>query len=102
MSPEAAQLAQYMSDLSEEAYCAGWMQDLEYDLWTAVVRGSRPYGRLQISDEQIAHLGRLSAECSGWIYFDDTTGETWIPLNRWRSKYEERVAGTETVEGPVT
>jgi hypothetical protein len=30
------QLADYMSDLSEEAYSAGWMNGLEYALWDAL------------------------------------------------------------------
>jgi hypothetical protein len=39
LTPAQLELAEYMSDLSEEAYCAGWMRDLEYALWDAAYGG---------------------------------------------------------------
>ena len=33
LTPPQRQLADFMSDLSENAYCAGWMSGLEYALW---------------------------------------------------------------------
>jgi hypothetical protein len=39
LTPAQCELAKYMSDLSEEAYCAGWMQGLEYALWQVLVEG---------------------------------------------------------------
>ena len=33
------ELAEAMSDISEDAYCTGWMQDLEYGLWRIVETG---------------------------------------------------------------
>jgi hypothetical protein len=32
LSPQARALADYMSELSEEAYSAGWMMGLEFEL----------------------------------------------------------------------
>ena len=37
-------LAEYMSELSEEAFFAGWMEGLEYALWKAVVENPFTYG----------------------------------------------------------
>lgn len=52
LTPSQRALAEYMSDLSEDAYCAGWM------------------------------LG-------GWIVFDDTTQETWLPMGEWERRFAE-------------
>jgi hypothetical protein len=76
-------LADYMSELSEEAYCAGWMMDLEYDLWNAVLGHSNEYGRLALGDAEISRLNKLAKECGGWVIFDDATQETWVPMAEW-------------------
>ena len=47
------ELAEYMSQISEEAYSAGWFSDLEYILWNAVTGGKREFGRYFISDNDI-------------------------------------------------
>lgn len=77
-----------MSDLSEQAYCAGWMDGLEHVLWSVVTGGSRRYGFLQITDEHIEKLKELSDTCGGWIIFDDEKGETFIPFDEWLHIYE--------------
>lgn len=89
LSLEAIVLADYMSELSEEAFLAGWMQDLELDLWRAVVQGPREHGRLQITVEHIARLRELSASAAGWIVFDDEQEEMWHPLPEWEARYEQ-------------
>lgn len=76
-----------MSDLSDAAYSAEWMQGLEYSLWDAILHGPQKYGRLSITAEHISALRHLSEACSGWIYFDDAKGETWISLLEWEVKY---------------
>jgi len=88
MNSKQKQLAEYMSGKSEEAYYAGWMKGLEYALWEAVLEGPKNYGRLQIQEEHIHELKKLSDACDGWVYFDDSTEETFIPLAEWQKKYE--------------
>lgn len=88
MHPKEKQLADYMSDLSERSYCASWMDGLEYVLWSAIVKGARKYGRLEITDEHIAKLKALSDDCGGWVIFDDEAGETFVPLDKWLGIYE--------------
>jgi len=77
----------YMSDLSEEGYSAGWEQNLEYDLWDAVVNGPRKYGHLDITEQQISKLRELAAACGGWIIFDDVHEETFVPIEEWIKLY---------------
>ena len=60
-----------MSELSEEAYFAGRMEGLEYALWKAVVENPFEYGLLQLTEQHIAELTKLSNACGGWIVFDD-------------------------------
>ena len=92
MKPEEKELATYMSDLSEQSYCAGWMDGLEYSLWDAVIHGRRKYGLMEITDEHIAKLKELSGACGGWIIFDDEKGETFVPLDEWLGIYESNQA----------
>jgi hypothetical protein len=88
LDPAARALAEYMSDLSEEAYYAAWMQDLEFDLWSAVIGGPRTYGRLEITGAHLARLTELSAAANGWIVFDDAQEETLVPLADWKRRFE--------------
>ena len=93
MTPEAAALRDYMSDLSEEAWYAGWMMDLEYALWDAVEHGPRSYGRLDITQQHIANLRELSAACGGWIRFAaDAPEEEFVSLDTWKRLATERAA----------
>ena len=88
MEPDATELMKYMSDLSERAYCAGWMDGLEYALWKAVLEGRLKYGRMQITRAHTAKLKELSDRCGGWIAWDDASGEMFVPLGRWQKMYE--------------
>jgi hypothetical protein len=80
-------LAECMSELSEEAYCAGWMLELEYALWEALVDGRSEYGRLELTDEHRSRLRQLSDECGGWVVFDEVTEETWLPTAEWQARF---------------
>jgi hypothetical protein len=65
------------------------MHDLEFKLWTVVVGGSRKgYGRVVLSDVEVARLRSLSEGCGGWIYFDETTEETFAPAQEWVVRFE--------------
>ena len=87
LTPAQAELERYMSDLSEEAYCAGWMQGLEYALWEVVLGELGEYGRLVLSQEHRMRLRNLSQACGGWIVFDDESEETWIPTAEWEQRF---------------
>lgn len=82
-------LAQYMSDLSEEAYSAGWMNGLEDALWEVVLGDRREYSHATFTDEHAVELRRLSA-CGGWIVFDDSREETWVSLAEWQTRFQGR------------
>jgi len=73
-----------MSQLSEQAYAAGWMEGLEYALWKALVDGPYRYGRLQLIDNHIRELRKLSEACGGWIRFHDAGEEAFVSLEQWQ------------------
>ena len=85
MNTAAKALAYYMSGLSQDAYCAGWMDDLEFDLWHAVVEGPLRYGCLDLTREYIQHLSTLSQACGGWIMWRG--GQEFVSLSEWQSVY---------------
>jgi hypothetical protein len=93
LTEEQRMLADFMSELSEEAYCAGWMDGLEFALWEALTEERASYGRLEFDETQVNRLRALSSSCGGWIVFEDIGEETWIPLRDWTSRFAEWKAG---------
>lgn len=90
LTSEQRALADYMSELSEEAYCAGWMTDLEFDLWECLTTNRNTYSRLTVTDIHRTRLRQLSDACGGWIVFDDKNGESFIPLPEWIKIYDDK------------
>jgi hypothetical protein len=87
LTPQQRELAVYMSELSEHAFSAGWMEGLEQALWRAVVSGPFRYGHLTLTIEHVQKLSALSKACGGWITFDDDLEECFVPLERWVEQY---------------
>ncbi|HEX8426538.1 hypothetical protein [Hymenobacter sp.] len=71
-----------MSQISEEAWAAGWMEGLEYALWHIVLNGPARYGWEFISESTIKQLKQLSQQTGEWIIYDDVTKETAITLSK--------------------
>jgi len=87
LTPDQRRLAGFMSDLSEEAYCAGWMDGLEYALWDVLVCNRTEYGRLSVTVEHRTKLKELADSCGGWIVFDDVTEQTWVSRVAWDARF---------------
>jgi hypothetical protein len=81
-------LSDFMSEISEEAYCAVWMDGLEYVLWYVTLSGPANYGRKFIDEQIILKLKRLSEDASSWIVFDDDNWETAVPLPIWQEMFQ--------------
>lgn len=86
LNEEQKQLANFMSELSEEAFSAGWMKNLEYNLWRIMKREQSVYGRLKVTNEMIEKLNFLSKNVKGWIYFDVDESEKYISYIEWDAK----------------
>jgi hypothetical protein len=105
LTPAQRALADYMSELSEEAYYAGWMNGLEFALWEAMLSGHSDYGpvTLTLSETPREKLRQLAEACGGWIIFDDATEETFLPATDWTAHYgawQRLRASTKTVAQP--
>lgn len=84
-------LATFMSEISEYCYSAGWMQNLEYALWNAVINGERKYGQSYITEADISTLIKLSTDADAWIVYDDDKEETALSLKEWTEKFKKDV-----------
>ena len=84
-------LADFMSDISERCYYAGWMQNLEYVLWDSLINGERKYGHDNISKNDIDTLRDFSNKANAWIIFSDETEETAVDLHEWKKKFQKDI-----------
>jgi hypothetical protein len=89
LTPSQRALADYMSELSEDAYCAGWLVGLEFELWALMQGNQRDFGFLEFSGEEARRLRELSDRCAGWIIYDRDTEETWMPTSEWEQWYSK-------------
>jgi hypothetical protein len=87
MNNKQQALCDFMSEISEEAYYASWMEDLEYVLWYAVLHGPADYGRKFIDEQTISQLKQLSKDADSWIIFDDDKWETAVTLPLWEGMF---------------
>ena len=99
----ALALLELMEDISEEGWCAGWMDGLEESLWWIAHGGDPMYGRCLVSEERVTALRGLADRAGGWWYFDDEKPiggdleETFIALEEWEQRFATR-AQPEWVE----
>ncbi len=103
LNKEQAELAQLMSDISEQSYAAGWMSGNEYRIWSMLKNNILIDGAYSFSVEQRNNLIFLSKKIGGWIFWDDETYYTFIDAEAWAHKYEcdmPRVSQPEN-ESPV-
>jgi hypothetical protein len=82
-------LMEAMWRISEEAWSAGWMKDLEFHLWRIVLGGPEKYGHMLIDGPLILELKSLSDQAGGWILYDAVDQETWIDKAAWTAVYDE-------------
>lgn len=78
-------LANRMSEISEECYCAQWLDNLEYSLFCLMLKGGGEFGQDEVSAEDAVALRCLAKLSDSWIVWDD--GEKAMPLAEWIQKY---------------
>lgn len=74
-------LVALMSAISEECWCASWLNNNEYALWK--IAGGSEYGQGIISDRQARLLADLSAEAGGWFRWDGSRGLVFMSTEEW-------------------
>jgi len=84
-TPEQRLLARFMSTLSEDYWCAGWMTGCEYALWAdltgAEVRGNKGWSISQTDKEELQVLQKLTG---GWVYWpEELEQRIFLPTQEW-------------------
>lgn len=73
-NPQA--LRWFMSHLSEENWCAGWLIDLEHVLWDEISNPER------ISNSDALRLASMAKACGCWCMFEKTVSlEEWVTIH---------------------
>lgn len=88
-------LRQLISDLSNEHWCASWLDGCEFELWHFVVNGPGRWGLLDITQGQIEELRRLSDEVGGWFTWpddDNVHGALFVPMGEWLAMYQKHTS----------
>lgn len=81
------ELCATMSDISEDCYCAGWMNGLEFAIWSAMQDGDLRYGMGEMDADQLERCRMLAKELDGWvIWFDDDYDES-LPVDEWGPRF---------------
>jgi hypothetical protein len=91
----ARELLRYkMMEYSGDFFCATWLVDLEFDLWTEAIRENpTPQQEYTVS---LSRELRVLAEIAGgwWVYEDETCpgerGPIFIPMKRWLRVLDNR------------
>jgi hypothetical protein len=80
-----------MTGISEDHWSAGWLKDLELELWQARQDGGPfEYGHGVVTQRQCALLRLLSDEAGGWWVFDMGAGPVFLSMNQWRARLAAR------------
>ncbi|TXI83941.1 MAG: hypothetical protein E6Q40_10205 [Cupriavidus sp.] len=87
LTPTQRELAEFMSHLSERSYRAGWMSGIERELWTGMQKPGSSSAPIWLTSDETQRLKALSAQCGGWIVFDDILEETFVPLIDWEARF---------------
>jgi hypothetical protein len=88
-------LLQLMLDASEDVWCAGWMQGIEFDLWALATGEATEDTRAHYSSVARSDLNEmlhLSGLVDGWWIWRD--GETFVSLDEWRTIMKAREVTT--------
>ena len=85
-----AELAQLISEVSEDCYCAGWLSDCEHTLWDMANDPSADlrWGMGEVPRASLRRMLKL-AECTDhWVRWDDQRGGVHpIDLDAWKRKH---------------
>jgi len=86
-------VAELISLISEEHYCAGWLMSIEFELWDYVAGVSSPKSPLGLHPPNSGLIKLLkygSEMIGGWIRHTDADGRVFVPLDQWEELYAKR------------
>jgi hypothetical protein len=91
LSTDQKALAIAISAVSEAAYCASWMDGLEYALWHLMTTDQVAYGRSRIKNEEKDKLRQFSEKCGGWIIWDEKREQVFVPRKEWELLFQSGI-----------
>ncbi len=94
LTEDQTQLYDFMSELSERCYFAGWVDGTEFRLWEFMTdpQDNGDWGHSSIPNDARQELKRLSERVGGWTYFGDD-GPTFEPATKWLRTFAAWQAG---------
>lgn len=85
-SEAAVALNVIMARISESCWCASWVPDLEFSLWSMLQGGPRQFGMGDVSDAELDALRRLSDRAGGWWrWSEQECVEVFVSFEEWRA-----------------
>ena len=85
-------LLREMRELSENLWCAGWLDGIEYTLWEHVIGEDELFTGLGILDAfDRDTLKGLAQQAGGWWYWDYVAPK-FVPMPQWLEMYAVRKA----------
>ena len=77
---------EFMSDISEDWWCARWMNGLEFSLWTALNNPNKDH-YIKLTLDEKRQLNYCVEKYKGWWVFIDDIGNAFLPMNEWLEYY---------------
>jgi hypothetical protein len=88
-------LLDLMHDLSENCWCAYWMNGLEFTLWRAMMTGTTNLG-FGMRDCDLARLKSLHELAGGWwLWPEGEESQRFVSTADWLTIYAEYDAGAK-------
>jgi hypothetical protein len=92
-SAEVRELFDFMRELSERHYGAGWVAELEYLLWEQAEEATPLGDGPDLTAFEICLLQSMRIAAGGWIVWDDDDDLdvdgpcVFLPIEIWRERY---------------
>lgn len=89
MNHVAQELFNAISQISEEAWAAGWMRDVEFAVWQLVLSEEGTYGAAYVLTlKEASALKDLSKASGGWWYWANASiSPRFVPMEEWEEIY---------------
>ena len=92
-SQAAVALNVTMVRISECCWCASWVPDLEFSLWSMLLGGPRQFGMGDVSDADVDALRGLSDRAGGWWRWSERECvEVFVSFDDWRAIWDARAS----------
>lgn len=75
LNAKKKELSDFMSELFEEYYSAGWLDGLEFQLWEVLEGNAKAFAGGKLKPEEVTRLRQLRDGLGGWFYLNPDTYE---------------------------